>query len=316
MTIIRLLLFSVALSLISAAAQTKTIAITIDDLPYAGMDQTMASIIQARHDIRSITQTLKEHHAPAVAFVNEVKLQVPDQMDVRIGLLDLWLDAGVPLGNHTYSHLDLNKNPEPACEDEVIRGEVVSRRLMKARGLDYKYFRHPFLRTGATLEQKNAFEAFLKSRGYVVAPVTTENVDWLFNSAYERALKDEDYDLANRLLDAYLVHTDVEMDYYEKMVQMEFGRNIAHVMLLHADRLNGIMLDQVLSKLEARGYKFITLDEALKDPAYQTADNYTGPYGYPWSHRWAITLGKDPDFKNAPDPPKWVLDQYEKATKK
>jgi len=315
MIILRLLFIAVALSAVSAA-QTKTIAITIDDLPYAGLNQSMASVIQARHDIRSITQTLKAHHVPAVAFVNEQKLQVPDQVDMRIGLLEIWLDAGVPLGNHTYSHIDLNKNPEPKCEDDVIRGEVISRRLMQARGLDYKYFRHPFLRTGANLEQKNAFEAFLKSRGYVVAPVTTENVDWLFNSAYERALQDDDQDLANRLLDAYLVHTDVEMNYYEKMVQMEFGRPIAHVMLLHANRLNGIVLDQVLSKFEARGYKFVPLDEALKDPAYQTADNYTGPYGYPWPHRWAITLGKDPDFKNAPDPPKWVMDQYEKATRK
>jgi hypothetical protein len=95
MIIIRLVLLCLVLSIISVA-QTKTIAITIDDLPYAGMDQTMASIIQARHDIRSITQTLKEHHAPAVAFVNEVKLQVPDQVDVRVGLLDLWLDAYSP----------------------------------------------------------------------------------------------------------------------------------------------------------------------------------------------------------------------------
>ncbi len=309
------LLLALLLFPLSLFAQTKTIALTFDDLPYAGLSDQVESVIQARRDIRSITDVLKQHHAPAVAFVNEIKLQVPDQIDMRVGLLDLWLDAGVLLGNHTYSHLDLNKNPEAKCEDEVIRGEVVSRRLTKARGLDYKYFRHPFLRTGANLDQKNAFEAFLKSRGYVVAPVTNENLDWLFNTVYQQALKDDDHDLANRVLAAYLVHTDVELDYYEKMVQMEFGRNIAHIMLLHANRLNGIMLDQVLAKFEARGYRFITVDEALKDPAYQTADNYTGVYGYPWPHRWAITLGKDPDFKNAPDPPKWVQDLYDKATK-
>ncbi len=302
-------------SVLPALAQNKTIAITIDDLPYVTPDQTIAGVTQAQQDIRSITSTLKAHHAPAIAFVNEAKLQVPGQIDARVALLDLWLDGGVPLGNHTYSHVDLNKTPEAQCEDEVIKGEVVSRRLMKARGLEYKYFRHPFLRTGANLEQKNAFEAFLKSRGYVVAPVTAENLDWLFNSAYERALKDGDKDLATRLIDAYLAHTDVEIDYYEKMVQMEFGRQIAHVMLLHANRINGLVLDKVLAKFEARGYKFITLDEALKDPAYLTPDNYTGSYGYPWPHRWAITLGKNPDFKNAPDPPKWVLDQYEKSTK-
>jgi peptidoglycan/xylan/chitin deacetylase (PgdA/CDA1 family) len=314
MNLIRSVFLLLALSVVSSA-QTKSIAITIDDLPYARLDNSVASVNRAQQDIRSITETLKAHHAPAIAFVNEQKLHVPDQIDARVALLNLWLDAGVPLGNHTYSHIDLNKNPEGACEDEVIRGEVVSRRLMKARGLEYKYFRHPFLRTGANLEQKNAFEAFLKSRGYVVAPVTSENVDWLFNSAYERALTDGDNDLANRLLDAYLVHTDVEMDYYERMIRMEFGRDIAQVILLHANRLNGLMLDKVLSKLEARGYRFIPLDEALKDPAYQTADNYTGPYGYPWPHRWAITLGKNPDFKNAPDPPKWVLDQYNKSIK-
>jgi len=315
MWIIRLIVIILAFTL-AALAQTKTIALTIDDLPYAGMNPSMASVIQARQDIRSITQVLHAHHAPAVAFVNESKMQVPDQLDMRVALLDMWLDAGVQLGNHTYSHIDLNKNPEQACEDDVIRGEVITRRLMKARGLDYKYFRHPYLRTGANLEQKNEFEAFLKARGYVVAPVTIENLDWLFNSAYERALKDEDHDLAHRLLEAYLAHTEVEIGYYEKMVQSEFGRNIAHIMLLHSDRLNGVMLDQVLTRFEEHGYKFVTLEEALKDPAYQTPDNYTGPYGSPWPHRWALTQGKDPDFKNAPDPPKWVLDEYDKATRK
>ena len=121
MIILRLLFFAVTLSAFSAA-QTKTITITIDDLPYAGMNQSMTSVIQARHDIRSITQTLKAHHVPAVAFVNEQKLQVPDQVDMRIGLLELWLDAGVPLGNHTYSHIDLNKNPERCAKTKLSGG--------------------------------------------------------------------------------------------------------------------------------------------------------------------------------------------------
>jgi hypothetical protein len=69
----------------------------------------------------------------------------------------------------------------------------------------------------------------------------------------------------------------------------------------------------VLTKFEAHGYKFITLEEALKDPAYQTADDYAGPYGSPWEHRWAKTLGKEQDLKGAPDTPKWVWDLYNKA---
>jgi peptidoglycan/xylan/chitin deacetylase (PgdA/CDA1 family) len=303
-----------ALCSVVAGAQTKTIAITIDDLPYATMQGSNEDVIQARRDIRSMTDVLREHKVPFIAFVNEAKLQYANQLDMRVALLDLWLDGGAVLGNHTYSHKDFNHTPVPEFEAEVIRGEVISRRLMQERKLDYKYFRHPFLRTGATLEDKNAFEAFLKQHGYTVAPVTAENVDWFFNTSYQEALKDNDYELGNRVLAAYLAHTDVEMDYYEKMTRSLFGRDIAHVMLLHSNRVNAIALDEVLSKLEARGYKFVTLDEALKDPAYQTADNYVGPYGYPWQHRWALTLGKNPDFQNAPDPPKFVQDLYKKAT--
>jgi len=296
------------------AAQSKTIAITIDDLPYATLGPSLSDVYEAHENIRSILDTLKEHHVPVVAFVNERKLMVNDQLDMRVGLLEEWLDGGVELGNHTYSHANLNKTPLPAFEDEVIKGETITQRLMKERGKDERYFRHPFLMTGDTLEHKHEFEAFLKSRGYTVAPVTLENLDWAFNSAYRQAVKDGDDVTAHKVLDAYLAQTDIDLDYYEKFTHTLFGRDIAQVMLMHSNQINGMMLDQVLAKFEARGYKFVTLDEALKDPAYQTPDNYAGNYGYPWQHRWALALGKDQDLKGAPDPPKWVWDLYKKAT--
>ncbi|HVZ17775.1 MAG TPA: polysaccharide deacetylase family protein, partial [Terriglobales bacterium] len=125
--------------------QTKTVAITFDDLPYATLGPSLADVYEARLNIRSILDTLKAHHVPVVAFVNERKLQVNDQMDMRIGLLEQWLDGGVELGNHTYSHANLNKTPLPEFEDEVIKGEVITSRLMKERGKTERYFRHPFL---------------------------------------------------------------------------------------------------------------------------------------------------------------------------
>ncbi|MGZ4787303.1 MAG: polysaccharide deacetylase family protein [Terriglobales bacterium] len=310
--IIRLITILVSLAA-ALPAQTRTVAITIDDLPYATLGPSLTDVYEARQNIRSILDTLHAHHVPVVAFVNEKKLQVNDQLDLRIGLLELWLDGGVELGNHTYSHPNLNNTPLAEFEDDVIKGEVITSRLMKDRGKTERYFRHPFLMTGDTLDHKHEFEAFLKSRGYTIAPVTLENLDWAFNAAYRQALKDDDRDTSNKILDAYLVQSDIDIDYYEKMTNTLFGHPIAHVMLMHSNQLNGIMLDQVLAKFEARGYKFVTLDEALKDPAYQTPDNYTGPYGYPWQHRWALTLGKDQDLKGAPDPPKWVWDLYKKA---
>ena len=296
------------------SAQTKRVAVTFDDLPYATFDPSLANVDEARKNIRSILDTLHAHHVPVVAFVNEKKLMVDGQIDMRVALLQQWLDGDAELGNHTYSHVNINKTPEPQCEDEIIEGEVITSRLMKQRGRQERYFRHPFLMTGADLNQKRQFEAFLHSRGYTVAPVTLENLDWAFNTAYCQALKDNDRDTADKVLAAYLAQTETDIAYYEKMSQDLFGRNISHVMLLHSNQVNALELDKVLSLFERHGYKFITLEEALQDPAYRTPDNYTGHFGEPWEHRWAFTLGKKPDFEGAPDTPKWVWDLYTKAT--
>lgn len=46
--------------------------------------------------------------------------------------------------------------------------------------------------------------------------------------------------------------------------------------------------------LHRRGYRFVSLAEALADPAYEVPDRYEGPRGPSWLQRWAITMGRDP----------------------
>src|SRR3954452_4961884 len=91
-----------ALCSVVAGAQTKIIAITIDDLPYATMKGSNEDVIQARRDIRSMTEVLKEHRVPFIVFVNDSKLQYANELDMRVALVDLWLDSGALLGNRTY----------------------------------------------------------------------------------------------------------------------------------------------------------------------------------------------------------------------
>jgi hypothetical protein len=60
--------------------------------------------------------------------------------------------------------------------------------------------------------------------------------------------------------------------------------------------------------LAARGYRFVSLEEALRDPAYTSTDRFTGGAGISWLHRWALTRGGTsrvlPDEPRTPD---WVL---------
>ena len=68
-----------------------------------------------------------------------------------------------------------------------------------------------------------------------------------------------------------------------------------------------------MSLLEKRDYKFASLEEALRDPAYATPDLYVGPEGVTWLERWQVALGK-PFHPNEPKPPKWAQDAYRRTT--
>ena|SRR5579864_637678 len=290
-------------------ASAKTVAVTVDDLPGAvpGTGQSQGNLKDFQKINRAIPQILKAHHAPAIGFVNEWKLQVADERDARVALLQAWLDAGLLLGNHTYSHPSINAIPLAQYEDEMIRGEVVTRALMKAASQEEKYFRHPFLMTGPTEAAKAAFEAFLKERGYRVAPVTVDNDDWVFNDVLGAAREKGNEELADRTNKAYLEYMNGAFEYYEGISRSLFHREIAQVLLIHDNALEAECLDGLLTNLEQRGYRFISLDEALADPAYTTRDLFIGPQGFSWLIRWKLAFGQKADWQSEPDPPAWVL---------
>ena len=45
-------------------------------------------------------------------------------MVARVALLQQWVDAGVILGNHTYSHPDFNRLTVEEFENEISKGDV------------------------------------------------------------------------------------------------------------------------------------------------------------------------------------------------
>jgi peptidoglycan-N-acetylglucosamine deacetylase len=295
----------------------RRLVITVDDLPGAipGSDKAYGNLPDLLRCNTLIPKILQAHKVPAIGFVNEVKLQVTGERDARIALLQKWLNAGLDLGNHTYSHLNFNKTPLAQFEDETLRGETVTRPLLAAAGKSERYFRHPFLNTGATLADKTAFEAFLKVHGYRVAPVTVENADYAFNDVFADALSHHDEELAEKTKSEYLKYSHVTFSYFEDASRKLFGREIPQILLIHDNELNSQALDTLLSDLERRGYRFITLDEALNDPAYSTPDLFVGDVGISWIDRWKLAFGQKPGYQDDPDPPSWVLKKFEAIRK-
>jgi peptidoglycan-N-acetylglucosamine deacetylase len=280
----------------------KEIAITIDDLPLNG-PQFEAQRLEAMTG--KILAAIKGHRVPAVGFVNESLLYLPGQTDARIAILKAWADAGVELGNHTFSHLGFKQASLADYQDDFIRGDAVTRTLMKQKGQKPRYFRHPFLQMGATSELERSFESFIAERGYRAAPVTIDILDWMILSAYNDARKKGDSELLKRVSEEYLKFAERKFDFCEQVAADLFGHPIKHILLLHANELNGDNLDSLFKLLEVRGYRFISLEQALADPVYQLPDQYLATSD--WLLHWSAGKGKKID---PPMPPDYIQKPY------
>jgi len=288
----------------------REMAVTFDDLPYVDIDNR--SLASAERTTAELLRVLKMHKVPVVAFVNEIKLNVKGEEDARIALLRRWVDAGMILGNHTHSHPDFNTITAEQFEEEISKGEVVTRKLMESHRPYQLYFRHPMTHTGDTQAKKEAIEQFLAKRGYKVAPHTIENSDFIFNVVYVHAMRKKDDETASRMRKEYLDFTIAATEFAERVSPQVFGREIPQTLLIHANDLNAACLDEMLKRFEARGYKFVTLDKVMSDPAYQTRDSYVGRFGPTWLFRWMKSKGLNVSFRDDPDPPRSVMDLYEK----
>jgi peptidoglycan/xylan/chitin deacetylase (PgdA/CDA1 family) len=299
----------------AAPARAADVAITFDDVPVFGY---YAPMPEAQKITGALLDGFKRHHWKVTGFVNEIQLAEWDR-PARIDLLKRWLDAGMDLGNHSYSHLSLTNTPVAAYIADVARGETVTKQLLAARGRQERWYRHPYLETGPTLAIRQQFESWLAAHGYRVAPVSMENSDWQFAEPYDDALKHGDTAAAAHIRDAYLAYTAQIIPWYRAAAKDVLGREPAFVFLLHASRLNAVSIDALDAIFRANHLHPITLDRAMADPAYQIPDTYAGPNGMEWVTRWSLALHKPIKQPIAPKLPADIAsldDKVEAATNK
>ena len=77
-------------------------------------------------------------------------------------------------------------------------------------------------------------------------------------------------------------------------------------MLLHDSLLNADSIDQLLGLFRERGYRFVTLAAAQRDPAYTRPATYVTRYGMMWGYRWARERNLRPLGLHETDPPDWI----------
>ena len=302
-----LALFFLAAVAPGARAATGKVALTFDDLPGLSLfaDQPYVNYL---NDM--LLRGLRRHRLPATGFVNEGKLDEINRAQ-QIGNLEKWLAAGMNLGNHTFSHESPDTLGAQGYIQDIARGEPVTRGLLKKRGKRLEWFRHPYLETGYPEAVKREIDDWLAAHGYRIAPVTIDANDWEFADPYDDAIAHHDEARRLRIKAQYLEYTERTIAWYQSASSALFGRQIAFVMLLHATRLNADCIDDLADILKRRKLRGVTLNEAMKDPAYRLHDPYVGHDGIDWIERWSDELHKELPWDSWQDPPAQIVQAYE-----
>jgi peptidoglycan/xylan/chitin deacetylase (PgdA/CDA1 family) len=261
------LLIASCLLLVPERCVAQKVAITFDDLPQNGI---LPSGVNRQDIARSALAILAQEHAPPVlGFINARKLEGDTD---GAEALKLWA-AAEPVGNHTYSHIDLHQNTVEAFERDVEVNEPALE-LLSPNG-SWRWLRYPYLREGETVAKRRAVRDYLRARGYRIAQVTIDWEDYLWNSAYARCVDKNDAKSIEWLRTSYLSTASMFIDASREMARLVYGRDIDHVVLLHLGAFTAAILRPALDLLRNKGLSLVTLEEAQRDLAY-TSDPDAG----------------------------------------
>jgi len=282
------------------------VAITIDDLPVVTISRNPDIEIEITQKLLS---TINANKVPAIGFVIGNKLYKNGKIDSsKIDLLKMWLNAGLDLGNHTFTHPSLNNTDLATYKGEVLKCDKILIEILTNYDKKPEYLRQPYLQFGKDPEKIKEYYQFLKNDSYKMAPVTIDNSDWIFARAYEIAIRKNNQALRDSIAKTYIPYMISKFDYYRKQSIKLFGYEVKQILLMHANRINADHLGELLTAIKNEGYKFISIEDALEDNAYNHEDSYLGNAGISWIHRWAITEGKGRDFfGDEPATPEFVM---------
>lgn len=246
-------------------AAEREIAITIDDLPFVGTDSNDSGNLQRSHDrFMKIMQSLIDHHVPATGFVIAGAIGKGQWQ-----LLEEFRKEGFALGNHTWSHANLNHSSSEKYINEIARADQKLAPIMTQP----KYFRYPYLAEGKGVA-KHEIQDYLTANQYTVAPVTIDSKDYKFN---ERLLH-----ISWRIRSEYLDEIKQQyLDYIWKQTVIAEKRSsngtAKQILLVHANLLNSYFLSDVIQMYKDKGYRFISLSEALATTSIAVKDEAPPP---------------------------------------
>ncbi len=252
----------------SKAGQKRTgqICITFDNLPAERIyDKKVRKWINDR-----ILSALKKHNIKAAGFV------IGDNIEGDWSIIERWLEDGHIIGFQPYSGQDVNEVPTGFLVDDINKGMESIENMVTSYQQSGRYFRYPLLRYGKNPEIRGQIEDFLTQENVRVVHATVVPEDFVYNMTADKIAGSTDSVRIGELRREYIAHIQACLDSAEILAGKVMERKVKHIIELHANRINGMFLDDIISSLSQRGYSFISLPEALQDKLYDARDAYFG----------------------------------------
>lgn len=302
-------------SFVNAQSRTKGKKIAVGFVSIPPVDRTENSPKDADATARLLIEKLKSHRVPAIGFLQGSMVSDGERLyPVRANIARLWRDAGFEIGIGNFKHVWFYNTPFDEYVAGVEKNEAVARKILAEKNLPLRYFSYPYLNTGKNAEERSRFESWLNSRGITPVKYTIDNQEWMFSYAYDMARNDNDISTMTEIRIEFIKYMSKMFDHFEAYSAEMFGRDIAQTMVLTPSRLVTDSADELFGMIEKRGYKFVSMDEALKDEAYQTPENFYGESGISWFERWQMVQGKK--LRDEPKIHKKVWETWEKSKPK
>ncbi|MCI0433843.1 MAG: polysaccharide deacetylase family protein [Gemmatimonadetes bacterium] len=258
------------------AARAQTViemAVTVDDLPWVAAGRAPAEAV--RTGTSRLLDALAARGVVATGFV------ICDGMEAQPGIVESWQAADHSVASHSGRHQDLNTAALAVWLEDIRRCD----RLLRELGGPVRYFRYLLLHEGPTEERRRAAVRLLHELGYRNAPVSVDNAEWVVAEAWAVAEAQADADALDEIRAIYVEHMRRAIAHARETALARFGRDVRHVLLIHANALNAANLGLLLDTLARDGARFVPLDSALADPVYAQPADYTGPCGLSWLYR-------------------------------
>ena len=295
-TVIKRLAMTAALILWPAlpwAAEPRLLVVTVDDLPVAG-GSLHTDPMEREQITRELLDVLAQHRIKAVGLV--IWGAVDSDADRKI--LQMWLDAGHELGNHSATHPSYTSTSQEEYIADVEAGRTGLAEFLTPGGAGVRFFRFPMLREGETEAKLQAMRDYLAASGQRNLHVTIDDQDWSFERPWVEARRHNDGDAMARIGLEYLESLRLSVRHHERTGDRLAGRVTPQILLLHANEVGAANWDDLFTWLTATGHVFASPDQVLPDPLFASPPPYLGTHGPGYWDR-LLDVNRDQEARSA-----------------